>query len=136
MKELTTANVSLTCGEPDILLGIGHIGLIELSFHRKFENEFNLFTSRIGPLLSGKGSLSKNTVEASFGSAYLNELNFSIAATMTKEDELEAALNNFINVESTGIADVLNNEISIVMEEFRRTIKFDESAGRYEVQLP
>ena len=45
--------------EPDILLGLKHIALIELSFNTKLSNGFSIFISRLGPIYVAKGTFLK-----------------------------------------------------------------------------
>ena len=72
-------DLSMIRRSPDILLGIEHMAMLELTVHHQLANGLNLFSSRLGPIVCGKSgsSLIKQN----------NQAHSAISASSVRQDE-------------------------------------------------
>ena len=111
------SSLSVRSHKPDLLVGMDYLNQLEVQRDAILKSGFTLKTSKLGPLISGKGMVSCPTIS-------VNRM----------EVDLLSAVNEFLSAEKTGIGKVGVNLDEMAWTDLKKNIKFLN--GRYEVDLP
>jgi hypothetical protein len=118
-------------GSPDVLIGSKYHNELDIEKTRRLPSGFWLSSSILGPMLDSEGELA-------FVNGCTQKLPL-VNSTITQEQEaIFEQLKQFCQQDSLYLdehktAEAVDQEVH---ENFRKSLKFDENEGRYEIELP
>ncbi|EYC35616.1 hypothetical protein Y032_1011g3385 [Ancylostoma ceylanicum] len=127
--ELNDVNIVTTSSKkPSILIGADCFRTIMLSddfYVKTLPNGYQLVHSSVGDIITGKPLRSPENIDYCYNS------------TTNDQDSLDELLQRFWDLESQGILDnPISSDDETCLRKFNETIFYDNSEGRYVVELP